>query len=100
MPVYLEAKIAADQCLMKSKLDWTIIRPGLLTEEPPTGRIAAGKIHLQQAITRSDVAAVVAVCIKEDYAIGMNIDVLNGEIDITQEIKRVCTQRETTMQLS
>ena len=37
---YLRAKAQADQALAASGLDYTIIRPGALTDEPPTGRVA------------------------------------------------------------
>jgi uncharacterized protein YbjT (DUF2867 family) len=35
----LEAKAEADQYLMASGLDYTIVRPGYLTDDPGTGRV-------------------------------------------------------------
>src|ERR1700756_4725386 len=39
---YAEAKAAADAHLRASALDWTVLGPGHLTLDPPTGRIAVG----------------------------------------------------------
>src|SRR5918911_3994492 len=39
--VYLRAKARADRELEQSALDWTIVRPGLLTDGPGTGRVHA-----------------------------------------------------------
>jgi uncharacterized protein YbjT (DUF2867 family) len=40
--VYQKAKSEADRALRESGLDWTIIRPGRLTDNLPTGRDCAG----------------------------------------------------------
>ena len=46
MQPYLEAKAEADQVLARSGLDFTIVRPGGLTDEPGTGLVAAGPTSL------------------------------------------------------
>jgi uncharacterized protein YbjT (DUF2867 family) len=43
MRPYLRAKAAADSALQESGLDWTIVRPGSLTDEPGSGRVAAAR---------------------------------------------------------
>ena len=40
---YVEAKRDADAALRDSGLDWTIIRPGRLTDDEPTGRVELGE---------------------------------------------------------
>ena len=40
---YVEAKRDADAALRASGLDWTIIRPGRLTDDPATGLVALGR---------------------------------------------------------
>ena len=55
---YAEAKAAADAHLRASDLDWTVLGPGRLTLDPPTGRIAVGEAKGQ--VSRADVALVVA----------------------------------------
>lgn len=59
---YVIAKTAAEEDLRaRDGLDWTILRPGLLTDEEPTGSVtlSASKIG-RGSVTRADVAAVVA----------------------------------------
>src|SRR3712207_999953 len=55
MRPYLRAKARADERLQASGLDYTIIRPGSLTEEEETGRIdAAESLGRRGEISRSD----------------------------------------------
>ena len=62
MRPYLEAKAEADRALAASDLDWTIVRPGGLTDDPGTGRIAAAKsIGRRGRVPRDDVAATLVV---------------------------------------
>src|SRR5215217_78702 len=57
MRPYLRAKSRADERLKSSSLDYTIIRPGSLTEDEGTGTIAADeKIGRRGEIPREDVA--------------------------------------------
>jgi uncharacterized protein YbjT (DUF2867 family) len=57
MRPYLSAKARADERLKESGLDYTIIRPGSLTNEEGTGRIeAADALGRRGEISREDVA--------------------------------------------
>jgi len=57
MQPYLFAKVRADERLVQSGLDYTIIRPGGLTNEEGTGRIeAAESLGRRGQISRDDVA--------------------------------------------
>ncbi len=60
---YVEAKRDADAALRASDLDWTIIRPGRLTDDPATGLVALGADVARGDVTRADVAAVVAAVV-------------------------------------
>lgn len=55
--VYLRAKGEADAAVRERDLDWTIVRPVSLTDEPGTGAISLGVAG--GTIARADVAAVV-----------------------------------------
>lgn len=57
---YLVAKAIADGYLERAGLDHTIVRPGRLSDDPPTGRIRVGDDLGGGEITRGDVAATVA----------------------------------------
>ena len=69
---YADAKWAADAHLAGSALDWTILAPGTLTLDPPTGRIALDPED-GGAVARADVAAVIAATIADDTTIGRTI---------------------------
>lgn len=53
---YLAAKGAADEVLMRSDLDWTVIRPGRLTDDDETGAVRLSADEAWPAVTRGDVA--------------------------------------------
>jgi uncharacterized protein YbjT (DUF2867 family) len=75
--VYLRAKKAADDDLRGRDLDWTIVRPGRLTDEPAGGRIQVG-ILSRGEIPRADVATVLAEALTTDGTIGATFDLLAG----------------------
>ncbi|ATO61907.1 NAD(P)-dependent oxidoreductase [Mycobacterium avium subsp. hominissuis] len=77
---YAESKAAADAHLRASDLDWTILGPGRLTLDPPTGRIAVGRGKGE--VSRADVASVVAAALADDSTIRRTIDFNNGDVPI------------------
>jgi uncharacterized protein YbjT (DUF2867 family) len=58
--VYLRAKAAADEALAASDREWTIIRPGGLTDEAGTGNVRIGSTPFSGPVPRDDVASVLA----------------------------------------
>lgn len=85
MQVYLRAKQAADDDIRSRDLDWTIVRPGRLTDDVPTGRVELGDLE-SGAVTRGDVAHVLAEVVESDQAIGKTFDVLGGDVPIEQAV--------------
>ena len=79
---YLRAKAKADAYLMDSSLDWTVVRPGRLTNDPPTGRVRIDRYVPRGEITRADVAAVLLECLGNDGTIGMVFEVVGGDTPI------------------
>jgi uncharacterized protein YbjT (DUF2867 family) len=75
--VYLRAKQAADDDLRSRDLDWTVVRPGRLTDEPAGGRVQVGTLD-RGAVPRADVAAVLAEVLTTDGTIGATFDLLAG----------------------
>lgn len=75
---YADAKWAADEYLAKSGLDATILGPGALTLDAPTGRIQIDPPG-SAAVTHADVAAVVAEALRQPGTIGRTIRFGNGE---------------------
>jgi uncharacterized protein YbjT (DUF2867 family) len=88
--VYQKAKAEADNALRESSLDWTIIRPGRLTDNLPTGRVALGPDLEPGEIPRADVAAVVAEVLEMPETAGHQWDLTGGntliETAITQAL--------------
>lgn len=77
--VYLRAKAEADRALIDSDREWTIIRPGGLTDGPGTGRVRLARHLPRGEITRDDVAALVAAVIHEPLAVGRILTATGGD---------------------
>jgi nucleoside-diphosphate-sugar epimerase len=79
MRPYLQAKRDADDALMASGLDWTIVRPGRLTDAPGTGTVdAARALGRRGEITRDDTALVLAGVLERPGLARVAFDVLEG----------------------
>ena len=88
MRPYLEAKHDADEALAASGLDYTIVRPGGLTDEPGSGRIAlAESLGRRGSIPRDDVAAVLALTLTADNTIGRSFELLGGDTPIEEAVR-------------
>ncbi len=87
MRAYLQAKADADAALRDSGLDFTIVRPGRLTDDPATGLVeAAASLGRRGSITRGDTAAVLLAVLDTPSAIGRTFEVLEGETPIAEAI--------------
>jgi uncharacterized protein YbjT (DUF2867 family) len=74
----LYAKQISDNVLRRSSLVWTVVRAGVLTDEPGTGRVAVAG-HLDAGrVPRQDVAAVIAACLAEPRTENRGFDVHAG----------------------
>jgi len=90
MRPYYEAKAEADRELAESGLDFTIIRPGGLTDEPGTDLIAAAAdLGRYGQISRDDVAATLMACLDEPATVGKAFDLLEGETPIAEALARL-----------
>jgi len=79
--VYLRAKKAADDDLRARDLDWTVVHPGRLTDDPGTGRVQVGRLE-RGDVPRADVAAVIAAALHQDRTIGKDFDLLTGDVPV------------------
>jgi len=87
---YAEAKAAADEHLRGSALAYTILGPGRLTLDLPTGRIdvvAPNASGGDTSVSRADVAAVIAATLHDDSTIGRTIDFRAGGTPIPEAIR-------------
>ena len=76
---YLEAKAAAEAEVRSRTFDWTILRPGGLTDEPATGSVHLGASVPGGRISRDDVAAVLVALLDEAATAGLTLEVVGGE---------------------
>jgi nucleoside-diphosphate-sugar epimerase len=94
---YMRAKFAADKELVtgndKRGLDYTIVRPGQLTDNDAVGTVSAGRVHLGSAVSRTDVAQVIVECIKNDGTSGLAFDVVGGDQIVKQAIEQVVAEQ-------
>lgn len=87
--VYLRAKAAADEAVRTADIRHTIVRPGGLTDDPPTGKVLIGETVSRGSIPRQDVAAVLAVVIDGDVAGSSTFEVVSGDTEITEAVSSV-----------
>ncbi len=84
---YVAAKRDADRALRASGLDWTIVRPGGLTDDSGTGEVALDTKVERAEIPRADVAAVIAAALADDASIGHQWEVVSGDTSIDAAIR-------------
>jgi uncharacterized protein YbjT (DUF2867 family) len=90
MRPYLRAKSRADERLKSSSLDYTIIRPGGLTEDGGKGTIdAAEKLGRRGEIPREDVARTFADALENGNTYHKTFEILSGETPIPEALGRL-----------
>ena len=83
---YVEAKRDADEALRLSGLDWTILRPGRLTDDPGAGLVALGPDVARGEIPRADVAATVVAVLDDDRTIGRQWNLVGGRLPVVEAV--------------
>jgi len=91
MAHYYRAKSAADRYLMQSGLDFTILKPGRLTNENGTGNIeiAARTEQRGGSITRTDVATTIVKIMGVRQSIGKSYELLQGDTPIDRALNEL-----------
>jgi uncharacterized protein YbjT (DUF2867 family) len=87
--VYLRAKAEADAAVTASDRDWTVVRPGPLTDDPPTGRVRLETEPFRGEVTRADVAAVLAACLDEPRSAGTLAYLAGGDDAIDAAVAKL-----------
>lgn len=83
---YVEAKRDADVALRDSDLDWTIIRPGGLTDDSGTGSVELAEKVDRGEIPRADVAALIAAVVADPTTYGKQWEVVGGSTPIADAV--------------
>ncbi|MFC4386218.1 SDR family oxidoreductase [Gracilibacillus marinus] len=86
---YIVAKHYADEWLLASGLDYTIIHPGALTNDPGTGNVTLASKVERGEVPREDIAKVIYESLKHPSTIGKRFQVVTGDTAITKAIESV-----------
>ena len=87
---YLRAKKAAEEAIRESDLEWTILRPGALTDDPGTGRVLLAPPPVERGpVTRDDTAAVLAALLDAPGSAGKVLELRAGEDELLTAVTRV-----------
>jgi uncharacterized protein YbjT (DUF2867 family) len=86
MRPYQEAKGEADERLSQSGLDYTIVRPGRLTDGPGTGHVAAGPDVERGDIPRADVALSLVAVLDTASTVGKMFNLVSGDEPVDRAI--------------
>jgi uncharacterized protein YbjT (DUF2867 family) len=84
--VYLQAKGKADEELQASGLDYTIVRPTGLTDDPGVGSVEIAERVERGQISREDVAAVIVATLDEPATIGTTFALGPGDVPIADAV--------------
>jgi uncharacterized protein YbjT (DUF2867 family) len=87
--VYLKAKWAAEEDLRRRDLDWTILRPGGLTNDPGTGQVRLEDKTGNGTISRDDVALVLAGLCETPASIGRTLELVAGQTPVAEALKNL-----------
>lgn len=85
---YLFAKQNADDYLIASGLDYTIVRPGSLTDTKGTGKIELKeKLESHGSISRADVAQTLVKVLEDDLKKNQIFEIIAGEVLIEKALQ-------------
>ncbi len=87
---YLRAKREAEDAVRRRDLDWTILRPGGLTDDPGTGKVLLAPPPVDRGeVTRDDTAAVLAALLEAPGTAGQVLELRAGDTDVLGAIAAV-----------
>lgn len=86
---YLRAKKAAEHDLRARSLDWTILRPGRLTNAPGAGRVTLDSSVPSGQVSRDDVAAVLLELLDAPQTASRTLELIAGDDPIAEAVNRI-----------
>ncbi|MFB7996560.1 SDR family oxidoreductase [Streptomyces sp. NPDC056002] len=87
---YLRAKGEADASVRaRTGLDWTILRPGMLTNDAGTGLVRLEASTGRGPVPRDDVAAVLAELLETPATAGLTLELVSGSAPVTVAVKAI-----------
>lgn len=87
---YLRAKGAADAYVRsRTALDWTILRPGMLTNDAGTGMVLLTASTGRGPVPRDDVAAALLELLETPATAGLTLELISGNMPVSVAVKDV-----------
>jgi uncharacterized protein YbjT (DUF2867 family) len=86
---YMRVKKTADVRLVRTDLDWLIVRPGVLRDEPGTGRVTAGLAIEYGDVHRDDVARFIDAALHEPQLNRIIVELTSGETPVAQAVQQL-----------
>jgi uncharacterized protein YbjT (DUF2867 family) len=87
---YIAAKSAAEDAVRGYDLDWTVLRPGGLTNDAPTGRIRVETPGtMRGTVSRADVAAVLVALLDAPGTVGLTLELIAGDDPIPDAVAAI-----------
>jgi uncharacterized protein YbjT (DUF2867 family) len=88
MRPYLQAKRDADDALKHSGLEWTIVKPGHLTDARGSGRVQVSRTFGGRGdVSRDDVALVLLECLQAPNTIGVEFELFEGDVPAREAVR-------------
>lgn len=84
--VYLRAKSEADAAVRERDLDWTVVRPGGLTDDPGTGQVSVAEKLPRGSVPRADVAAVLAELLTTGRGVRTQFELTSGSTSVADAV--------------
>ncbi|WP_210509110.1 SDR family oxidoreductase [Naasia sp. SYSU D00057] len=92
---YMRVKKSADVYLTRTDLDWVIVRPGTLTDEPGTGRVEASLAIEYGDVPRDDVAAFLHATLREPGLTRTIVELTGGGTPVDEAAHRLASGAST-----
>jgi len=86
---YIAVKRRAEVHLVETDLDWVIVRPGTLLEEPGTGKVHADVAISYGEVPRDDVAATIVELIEQPAVNQIIIELTRGDMPVAEAVRRL-----------
>ncbi|MCX5233268.1 NAD(P)H-binding protein [Streptomyces sp. NBC_00233] len=90
---YVHAKTAADEYLLAQDLDWTVLRPAALTNEPGTSTVCLTAERSIGEVTRDDVAQVLVALLDTPTTAGLVLELAEGDDPVSKAVAHAVEAR-------
>lgn len=87
--VYLAAKGQSEADLRRRDLDWTVLRPGALTNDAGSGTVRLARSVPRGRVSRDDVAAVLLALLDEPGTARLTLELVGGDVPVDDAVRRL-----------